>query len=71
MSVRWLNHFLEFFSNQTGRLIVTQDRQKTTRLAARAALLVAVAMSMAACGKDKAPTGQVVATVDGDEITLR
>jgi peptidyl-prolyl cis-trans isomerase C len=35
-------------------------------------LLAAVAvLSLGGCGKAKAPTGQVVATVDGEEITLR
>jgi EpsD family peptidyl-prolyl cis-trans isomerase len=33
------------------------------------ALAAMVVLAVAGCGKDKAPTGQVVATVDGDEIT--
>lgn len=38
----------------------------------RISLLAAVAvLSLSACNKGKAPTGQVVATFDGEEITLR
>jgi len=34
-----------------------------------AATAIAACLALAGCGKGKAPTGQVVATVDGDEIT--
>jgi EpsD family peptidyl-prolyl cis-trans isomerase len=55
-----------------GRFNVTQDRQNMSRAAAVGVLALAAALSLSAChGKAKVPTGQVVATVDGDEITLR